>query len=155
VKYDDAFHYQNIFGPLVKLEADYDKKVKEAQTQENITMRWDMGLNKKRIVYFQFAKKGESELRLVPGDELKISIASDSQNKPWSATGHVVKLCPNDEICLELRTSPNSCPIDIKDGWSVDFVWKSISFDRMQKAMKTFAVDEFSVTGYGCVRALV
>ena len=32
-------------------------------------------------------------------------------------------------------------------GFTVDFVWKSTSFDRMQKAMKTFAVDEYSVTG--------
>jgi regulator of nonsense transcripts 1 len=53
VKYDDAFHYQNIFGPLIKLEAEYDRKTKESQTQEMITVRWDMGLNKKRLVYFQ------------------------------------------------------------------------------------------------------
>lgn len=30
----------------------------------------------------------------------------------------------------------------------MDFVWKSTSFDRMQKALKQFAVDEYSVTGY-------
>ena len=36
-------------------------------------------------------------------------------------------------------------------GFSVDFVWKSTSFDRMQGAMKTFAVDETSVSGWvGC-----
>ena len=29
-KYEDAYEYQNIFGPLVKLEADEDKKMKEA-----------------------------------------------------------------------------------------------------------------------------
>lgn len=33
-------------------------------------------------------------------------------------------------------------------GFSVDFVWKSTSFDRMQGAMKTFAVDETSVSGW-------
>ncbi len=31
IRYEDAYQYQNIFGPLVKLEADYDKKMKEAQ----------------------------------------------------------------------------------------------------------------------------
>ncbi len=31
IKFDDAYHYQNVFGPLVKMEADYDKKTKEAQ----------------------------------------------------------------------------------------------------------------------------
>jgi hypothetical protein len=40
VKYEDAYHYQNVFGPLMKLEADYDQKMKEAQTQDNIVVSW-------------------------------------------------------------------------------------------------------------------
>lgn len=39
-------------------------------------------------------------------------------------------------------------PVDVNHGFSVDFVWKSTSFDRMQGAMKTFAVDETSVSGW-------
>jgi hypothetical protein len=31
IRYEDAYQYQNIFGPLVKMEADYDKKLKESQ----------------------------------------------------------------------------------------------------------------------------
>jgi len=54
--YQDAYQYQNIFGPLVKLEADYDKRLKESQTQDNIVVRWDIGLNKKRIAYFNFPR---------------------------------------------------------------------------------------------------
>lgn len=38
-------------------------------------------------------------------------------------------------------------PVDVNHGFSVDFVWKSTSFDRMQSAMKSFAVDETSVSG--------
>lgn len=33
-------------------------------------------------------------------------------------------------------------------GFIVEYVWKSTSFDRMQRAMKMFAVDETSVSGY-------
>ncbi len=33
LRYEDGYQYQNIFGPLVKLEADYDKRLKESQTQ--------------------------------------------------------------------------------------------------------------------------
>jgi hypothetical protein len=33
LKYEDGYHYQNIIAPLVKLEADYDHKMKEGQTQ--------------------------------------------------------------------------------------------------------------------------
>lgn len=36
----------------------------------------------------------------------------------------------------------------MKVGYIVEYVWKSTSFDRMQAAMKTFAVDETSVSGY-------
>lgn len=34
LRYEDAYQYQNIFGPLVKLEADYDKKLKESQVSD-------------------------------------------------------------------------------------------------------------------------
>jgi regulator of nonsense transcripts 1 len=33
LRYEDAYHYQNIFGPLVKLEADYDRRTKESQAR--------------------------------------------------------------------------------------------------------------------------
>jgi regulator of nonsense transcripts 1 len=39
-------------------------------------------------------------------------------------------------------------PIDCTHGFAVDFVWKATSFDRMQAAMRTFAIDEKSVSGY-------
>lgn len=34
LRYEDAYQYQNIFVPLIKMEADYDKKLKEAQTRD-------------------------------------------------------------------------------------------------------------------------
>ena len=63
-RYEDAYQYQNIFGPLVKLEADYDRKLKESQTQDNIVVRWDVGLNKKKIAYFPFAKTNEGKSQI-------------------------------------------------------------------------------------------
>ena len=47
----------------MKLEADYDKKLKESQTQDNIVVRWDTGLNKKKIAYFHFAKTNDGKDR--------------------------------------------------------------------------------------------
>lgn len=61
-RYDDAYQYQSIFGPLVKLEADYDKKLKESQTQDNIVVRWDLGLNKKRIAFFNLPKANDGNV---------------------------------------------------------------------------------------------
>eukprot|EP00002_Diphylleia_rotans_P028706 TRINITY_DN5798_c0_g1_i1.p1 TRINITY_DN5798_c0_g1~~TRINITY_DN5798_c0_g1_i1.p1 ORF type:complete len:1045 (-),score=214.30 TRINITY_DN5798_c0_g1_i1:796-3930(-) len=144
LKYDDAYHYQNVFGPLIKLEADYDKRTRESQTQDNVTIRWDVGLNKKRLAYF-ICTKDESELRLMPGDEVRLRYAGKDLN--WQAVGHVVKFTQNEEVAIELRHHQGPTT-DATFPFSVDFVWKSTSFDRMQNAMKVFAVDETSVSGY-------
>ncbi|OIT06211.1 PREDICTED: regulator of nonsense transcripts 1 homolog [Nicotiana attenuata] len=146
LKYEDAYQYQNIFAPLIKLEADYDKMMKESQSKDNLTIRWDIGLNKKRVAYFVFPKE-DNELRLVPGDELRLRYSGDAAHPAWQSVGHVVKLTAQEEVALELRVS-QGVPVDVTHGLSVDFVWKSTSFDRMQSAMKTFAVDETSVSGY-------
>ncbi|KAF5477696.1 hypothetical protein F2P56_004313 [Juglans regia] len=146
LKYEDAYQYQNVFAPLIKLEADYDKMMKESQSKDNVTIRWDIGLNKKRIAYFVFPKE-DNELRLVPGDELRLRYSGDAAHPAWQSVGHVIKLTAQEEVALELRAS-QGVPVDLNHGFSVDFVWKSTSFDRMQGAMKTFAVDETSVSGY-------
>ncbi|KAK9716247.1 hypothetical protein RND81_06G221000 [Saponaria officinalis] len=146
LKYEDAYQYQNVFAPLIKLEADYDKMMKESQSKDNLTVRWDIGLNKKRVAYFVFPKE-DNELRLVPGDELRLRYSGDAVHPAWQSVGHVIKLTAQEEVALELRAS-QGIPVDINHGFSVEFVWKSTSFDRMQSAMKTFAVDETSVSGY-------
>ena len=35
------------------MEADYDKKLKESQTQTNITVRWHTALNRKTQAFFE------------------------------------------------------------------------------------------------------
>lgn len=176
-RYEDAYQYQNIFGPLVKIEADYDKRIKESQTESDITVRWDVGLNQKRVAWFAMPKLESGEVRLAVGDELRLKFVGSVSTgikgmhafskgkwadgaKTWEGVGSVVKI-PNsklfsyfllktdvsDEIGLELRRS-DGVPSDYTHGFIVDFVWKSTSFDRMQTAMKTFAIDERSVSGY-------
>ncbi|XP_064607811.1 regulator of nonsense transcripts 1-like [Liolophura sinensis] len=147
LRYEDAYQYQNIFGPLVKLEADYDKKLKESQTQDNIVVRWDVGLNKKRIAYFQLPKANE-EMKLMHGDELRLRYLGEL-HKPWSGVGHVIKIPDNysDEVAIELKSNAG-VPAECTHNFVVDFVWKSTSFDRMQASLKTFAVDETSVSAY-------
>lgn len=129
VSYEDAYQYQGIFSPLVKLEADYDKKLKESQTQDNIEVRWDVGLNMKIIAYFRIAKS-DTDMRLMHGDELKLRYVGDP-SKPWSGIGHVTKIPDNysDEVAIELKTNHN-VPTNCNSNFAVDFVWKSTSFDR-------------------------
>lgn len=95
LRYEDAYQYQNIFGPLVKIEADYDKRLKESQTQTDISVRWDMGLNHKRIAWFNLPKLESGEVRLAVGDELRLRYQGEL-HKPWEGVGHVLKI-PNSE----------------------------------------------------------
>ncbi|XP_022108204.1 regulator of nonsense transcripts 1-like [Acanthaster planci] len=146
LRYEDAYTYQNIFGPLVKMEADYDRRTKENQNQSNISVRWDIGLNRKTRAFFNFPKK--EDLKLMQGDELRVRYLGDLQ-EPWSGVGHVVKIPDNygDEICIELKSNAK-VPVNCITNFVVDFVWKSTSFDRMQSALKTLAVDETAVSSY-------
>lgn len=101
-RYEDAYQYQNIFGPLVKIEADYDKRLKESQTETNITVRWDVGLNQKRIAYFAMPKLESGEVRLAVGDELRLKFVGSGMggfgrgSVDWEGEGSVIKI-PNSE----------------------------------------------------------
>jgi regulator of nonsense transcripts 1 len=148
LRYEDGYNYQNILAPLVKLEAEYDRRVKENQKQEDLTVRWDKSLGGKRTALFHFPAKDESELRLVVGDELQLRLDATSARiygAPWQGTGHVMWI-EDGEIALEMRSA--SIPATISDGYVAEFVWKSTSYDRMQTALKTFAVDDTSVSGF-------
>lgn len=93
LRYEDAYQYQNIIGPLVKIEADYDKRLKESQTQTDISIRWDLGLNQKRIAWFVLPKLESGEVRLAVGDELRLKYSGEL-HKNWEGAGHVIKI-PN------------------------------------------------------------
>ena len=88
-----------------------------------MTVRWETNLKKRRLAYFVFSGKDEFETNLLPGNELKLSLKSHN----WSATGHVVKISDNDEVCLEIRNG-SAPPHNLTMGYTVEFVWKSTSF---------------------------
>ena len=210
MRYEDAYQYQNIMGPLVKLEADYDKQMKEAQTQEGVSVRWDMGLNKKRIAYFTFAQK-DTDMRLVTGTISYCMLHTPTTCQvpcytPWyGTTSHYMlhknpATCQATSCCCATRATAGARRGSARARWSasppprrwasscarrptcpstrttasrsasrrtisrlhlayisptsppapaqVDLVWKAIAYERMQTALKTFAVDETSVSGY-------
>lgn len=53
----------------------------------------------------------------------------------------------NEEICLELK-NPKGCPSDPDCKFTIEFIWKSTSFDRMRLALKIFMRDEQSLSNY-------
>lgn len=133
-----------MFEPLIKLEADYDKSFKESQTQRNMKVRFDWSLSKKRLAYFIFPN--EENIRLVPGDELKLLFEVDGNIK-WKSRGTIIKITQNEEICLELKNT-KGVPNDPDCRFTVEFIWKSTSFDRMRLALKIFMRDESSLSNY-------
>ncbi|KAK3703654.1 ATP-dependent RNA helicase [Vermiconidia calcicola] len=157
LRYDDAYQYQNVFGPLVKIEADYDRKLKEAQSQDNLIVRWDFGLNNKHLASFTLPKLELGDVKLAVGDEMRLRYSGELRPH-WEGVGYVIKIPNNqsDEVTLELRgrgggesgKGSGSVPTECTHNFTADYVWKATSFDRMQLAMKTFALDEMSVSGY-------
>ncbi len=173
------------------------------------TFRWDWGLNKKRCAYF-FFPKDDNDLRLVPGDELKLRHRAPSARQPWEMVGHVTRFDQTEEVCLEMNGSvslmiagrfnlrkliawrfgrseytpfahtfvgsrhglafssiithghhvgfhlhPTSTtkrmqdvPDDCTVGYSVDFVWKATSFDRMRSSLDIFQKYSASISGW-------
>eukprot|EP01025_Chloroclados_australasicus_P031642 TRINITY_DN3197_c1_g1_i1.p1 TRINITY_DN3197_c1_g1~~TRINITY_DN3197_c1_g1_i1.p1 ORF type:complete len:1086 (-),score=127.84 TRINITY_DN3197_c1_g1_i1:961-3822(-) len=145
LQYEDAYQYQNVFAPLVKMESEYDKAMKESQARDNVTIEWHEGLNKRHIAIFIFPRE-DNELRLVTGDELRLKHPNPLGKGPWESLGHIIKLDATEHVVLEVR-QPDA-PTSVLVGYRVEFVWKSTSFDRMQDAMKTLALEETCISGY-------
>jgi regulator of nonsense transcripts 1 len=150
LRYEDGYQYDSVFGPLIKLEAEYDRRLKESQTHENIEVRWDIGLNKRIVAYFTLPDAVDSDLRLMQGDELKIKYIGE-KHKPWNGLGNVVKVPDNfgDEIGIELKTRwSHGAPLDCTNHFAIEFVWKATSFDRMSAALNKFSIDDKAVSNY-------
>ncbi|KAH7589186.1 AAA domain [Nakaseomyces glabratus] len=149
LRYQDAYEYQRSYGPLIKLEADYDKQLKESQALEHISVEWSLALNNRHLASFALSTFESSELKVAVGDEMILSY-SGIQGEDWKGTGFIVRL-PNsfkDMFTLELRPSKTPPPTHLTTGFTAEFIWKATSYDRMQTALKNFAVDKKSISGY-------
>ncbi|AAS50792.4 ABR022Cp [Eremothecium gossypii ATCC 10895] len=149
MRYTDAYQYQRSFGPLVKLEADYDKQLKESQALEHISVTWTLGLNNRHLASFALSTFESNELKVAVGDEMILRY-SGLQQAEWEGRGYILRL-PNsfqDEFTLELKPSKAPPPTNLTTGFTAEFVWKGTSYQRMQEALKKFAVDKKSISGY-------
>lgn len=93
-----------------------------------------------------FPSEGDN-IRLVPGDELKIKHQTDEGVTTWKARGCIIRIAGDEEVCLELKNCKAPPHMEgIK--FTVELVWKSTSFDRMKHALKVFLKEETSVSEY-------
>ncbi|CAH8433276.1 unnamed protein product [Schistosoma rodhaini] len=135
LRYENSQQYRDVFIPLVELEADYDKKIKESLKLENVSVRWETALNKRRVAYFRIPGANEGpELRIMHGDELIIR-QFNSPNDYLVGDGHVIKVPDNfsDEVGLEMKQVIDT-PLEPVT-YKIEFKWKSTPFDRMRRAI--------------------
>ncbi|GCE99462.1 ATP-dependent RNA helicase [Zygosaccharomyces mellis] len=149
LRYQDAYEYQRSYGPLIKLEADYDKTLKESQALEHISVTWSLGLNNRHLASFALSTFESNELKIAVGDEMILRY-SGSLHPEWHGRGYIVRP-PNsfqDEFTLELKPSKTPPPTHLGTGFTAEFIWKGTSYDRMQEALKKFALDKKSISGF-------
>lgn len=148
LRYDNGYEYQRCFGPLVLLEAEYDRKQTESQSQGNIIVSWDYGLSQRFTASFYTHSFDNPSVRIMIGDEMNIRYEGD-EGPPWEGSGFIVKIPNNvsEEVVLEL-TPGSEPPTLLTTNFRVDFVWSGITYSRIQKSLKLFAADEYSVSGY-------
>ncbi len=147
--YEDGYHYQNVLAPLVKMEADYDRQMKESLSAESISVRWEKSLAGKNVATFSFGSRySADQSKIMVGDELRLKLGDGAQfyhGREWEGTGYVKGIYDGE---IEIEMKGGDVPDKITDDFLVEYIWKSTSFDRMQNALKTFAIDDTSVTGY-------
>ena len=79
----------------MKLEADYDRKQKESLKQEGVSVRWEMGLNKRSVATFRFKEAAAEDLRLNAGEELLLKLDAPTASlygQEWQAQGVILRL---------------------------------------------------------------
>ena len=151
--YKDGQDYLEIFEPLISAEEEYDRKLKETQKKIDINIKFFKG-GKKVIAKFKYPRE-DNEIKLVPGDELKITVP----NKSMSYKGLVTEIGLDDEISMELdqhkpgnnskKNTSNYDPTSLVNGkYNIEFVWKGTSFKRMLDGLFAFVNDESSVSNY-------
>lgn len=149
MRYNDGFQYQRAFAPLLHLESEFDKSMKESQALEHISVRWGLGANKRHLASFILSTFETSALKVAMGDEMILHY-NGGEGEPWQASGYIVRL-PNayqDEFTLELDPQKTGPPTQLSTNFTAEFVWKGTPYLRMQNALKTFATDEKSVSAY-------
>lgn len=113
-----------------------------------MTVRWDTALNRRRVALFYFPQD-DAEVRLLPGDELRLRHpAAGPKGAPWEGTGRVAGVGAGASEEVQLEMAKGDVPEGVSAGYSLEFVWKGTTFDRMSGALKTFRDYAASISGH-------
>lgn len=75
---------------MVEKEAEYDKQMKEAQTKNVVSIRWDWHGSKRTAI---FCIPREDNVKTLVGDEIKIKYAEgEDKVVTWEAKGYIIRI---------------------------------------------------------------
>lgn len=122
--------------------------MKEGCVHHNVRVHWEFGLNNRHKARFQLPKLIDGDVRLTRGDELRLRLVTGIEQE-WTGVGQISRLpiSMDDDVEIEMKTG-NAVPLEKTSGYTVELVWKSTSFDRMNIAMRTFAREEKCMSMY-------
>ena len=151
LQFADGAEYWQLFVPLLELEAKADRHLKE--NVGNFSNKLKIADNL-RFCYIPIPRRDDAPPLLL-GDELRLSTSSAlGAGVPGSVvvggvgftiTAYVVKLS-REEATLEFKRRLTKKEAELSDQWSISYVWKSTTFDRMRAALRRFANDPHSVS---------
>ncbi|CAO4362526.1 unnamed protein product [Caenorhabditis nigoni] len=150
LKYMDAHQYAKIFRPLVAIEAEYDRRMKESASQAVGTVRWEHGLRQSVLAFFHLPQFADGVMKLAKGDELRLKHNQTVDGSEWAKIGSVMKIPDNhsEEVGIEIRGQVDRSVMESRIMFTVDVVWNATTFDRQYKALHALVNDQKSVSPY-------
>ncbi|EFP02881.1 CRE-SMG-2 protein [Caenorhabditis remanei] len=150
LKYMDAHQYSKIFRPLVAIEAEYDRRMKESASQAVGTVRWEQGLRQSVLAFFHLPQFADGVMKLAKGDELRLKHSQTVDGSEWTKTGSVMKIPDNhsEEVGIEIRGVVERSVMESRIMFTVDVVWNATTFDRQYRALHALLNDPKAVSPY-------
>eukprot|EP00485_Elphidium_margaritaceum_P013219 CAMPEP_0202686102 /NCGR_PEP_ID=MMETSP1385-20130828/1897_1 /ASSEMBLY_ACC=CAM_ASM_000861 /TAXON_ID=933848 /ORGANISM="Elphidium margaritaceum" /LENGTH=1530 /DNA_ID=CAMNT_0049340613 /DNA_START=46 /DNA_END=4638 /DNA_ORIENTATION=- len=124
ITYEDAQHFQRIYAPLVTLEGDYDKRMKESQSLEGVEIRWDFNsLGKKRLIHFRKGSyRNQTDLLSLATLATGNGVDDDggaNRSQSNRSDGGEFRVVPGDELLIQ----------HAKSGWQCNGTVSSVADD--------------------------
>lgn len=135
LRYNSVEHYFDTFLPLLIIEDDYERCLKESQKQANTSIKWEI---KEGEIHATFVITTQSaNVRMTIGDEIIIK----GENEFFK--GYIFKTPSflNDKTVVKFEKD-TVFPKKENVLFSIEFVYKPTSFERMKKALVEIKINK-------------
>lgn len=132
--FSSATAYNEVFLPLIDLERASDKTECESRRIENVTLRWENGINNSKIAVFH-NDSYDSRYRVTPGQiisfHLPITVFNNQEEVVYSG-----KVIHSEDTEVRIQMMDKDLPLGKTSGYYITFSWIPTTFDRMASAVR-------------------